>query len=286
MKQAILITAYKDFDQLKLLINQFDDDYTIYIHVDKKSILSKKMKLEILSIDNVKYLQQDYKVNWGGLNHMLSYIKLSIIALKNKENYYFHLITGQDFPLQSKSTFNQLDKDYIRYFKMPAPFWKDGGLDRLELFNFYDIFNAKKSLKWISRINKLQNKLGYKRPINNFLGQLYCGGTYWSLTRETLEYVINFTKKNKKFLRRFRYTLCAEEMYFQTVIMNSKFSKNVINDDLRFIDWESGKGGSPALLDEEDYENIIKSGKLFVRKVSLKDNELLKLLIKNKSKMI
>jgi len=280
MKQAVLITAYKDFDQLKLLINQFDNDYTIYIHIDKKSSLSKAMKLELLSIENVKYLGQDYKVNWGGINHLLAYLKLSTIALSNKENHYFHLITGQDFPVKPKVVFKSLDKDYITYCKMPAPFWKDGGFDRLELFNFYDVFNAKKSRKWIFRINKIQRKLKYKRPINKFLGELYCGGTYWSLTRGTLEYVISFTKKNKRFLRRFKYTLCAEEIYFQTVIMNSKYSENVINDDLRYIDWESNKGGRPALLDEKDFEKVMKSNKIFVRKTSLAGNKLIQMLIK------
>ena len=36
MRQAILITAYRDLTQLKQLVEYFDDDFELYIHLDKK----------------------------------------------------------------------------------------------------------------------------------------------------------------------------------------------------------------------------------------------------------
>lgn len=38
MKQAILITAYKNYHHLEEIIAFFDDDFEIYIHIDRKSI--------------------------------------------------------------------------------------------------------------------------------------------------------------------------------------------------------------------------------------------------------
>jgi len=42
LKQAILVTAYKDIDRLKILTDLFDDDFSFYIHIDKKAALQKK----------------------------------------------------------------------------------------------------------------------------------------------------------------------------------------------------------------------------------------------------
>ncbi len=289
MKQAILITAYNDFDQLIKLINEFDDYFSIYIHIDKKSEVKKEILQALTEKKNVKYVGQDFKVNWGGINHLKSYLKLSKIALNDSENVYFHLITGKDYPVKSVDYFKMLinttgekNKDYLHYFPMPAACWKNGGMDRLEYYNLYDLFNAKKSDKWIWRFNRLQAILNFKRQINHYLGKLYGGSTYWSLSRDTLQFVLNFTKENPRFIKRFKYTFCAEEIYFQTIIMNSKYAKNVVNNNLRFIDWESGKGGYPAFLDEDDFQIIIKSDKLFARKINIKENKLVQLLTMHK----
>lgn len=282
MKQAILITTYKDFEQLIELINEFDDTFNIYIHIDKKSEVSLKNYKKLKNINNVKYLGNDFKVNWGGVNHLKAYLRLSEIALSDKENSFFHLITGQDYPIKNSDYFKSITKktkcNYLEHFKIPSERWSGGGIDRLENFNLYDTFNAKKSLKWINLIIRFQKKTNYKRPISKYLGELHGGSTYWSLTREVLQYVLDFKAKNKKIFKSFNYTFCAEEIYFQTVIMNSPYYDKVVNDSARFIDWESGKGGYPAFLDETDFQDIINSDKLFVRKIDRNRNKLFQML--------
>ncbi len=112
------------------------------------------------------------------------------------------------------------------------------------------------------------------------MGQLYGGNTYWSLTREAVQYVITHTQENPKFLKRFNFTFCAEEMYFQTVLMNSSFKESINHDDLRYMDWTTGRGGNPAFLDETDFKSIINSEKLFARKLSQDRNALFEMLSK------
>jgi hypothetical protein len=282
MKQAILITTYKDFEQLIELINEFDDTFNIYIHIDKKSEVSLNNYKKLKNINNVKYLGNDFKVNWGGVNHLKAYLRLSEIALREKENSFFHLITGQDYPIKNSDHFKSILKNtkcnYLEHFKIPSERWSGGGIDRLENYNLYDTFNAKKSLKWINLIVRFQKNINYKRSISKSLGELHGGSTYWSLTREVLQYVLDFTHKNKKIFKSFNYTFCAEEIYFQTVIMNSPYNDKVVNDSARFIDWESGKGGYPAFLDETDFKDIINSNKLFVRKIDRNRNKLFQML--------
>ncbi len=287
-KHAILITAYKNLEQLLFLVGQFDNNFNIYIHIDKKSVLTPQIKKKLNSITNVKYFAQDLKVNWGGVNHLKCYLKLSAIALKNTENVYFNLITGEDYPIQSYKDLQLIlkdKKDYIRCKKLPNSAWANGGFDRVHYYLFYDLIDAKKNQKLIDSIRLIQKKLNFKRKMTGLLLNLYGGGTYWTLTRNTLNHVILYTNNNPSFLKRFSFTFCAEEMYFQTIIMNSKFSSNVVTDhNMRFIDWASGRGGNPAFLDESDFNKIIRSNMLFCRKVDMKANKLIFLLQKHLSR--
>ena len=141
-------------------------------------------------------------------------------------------------------------------------------MDRIEYLNLYDLFNAKvaKQSSLIRRVVNIQKKIGWKRSISNKIPKLYGGSTYWSLSRECLKYVINYTNVNRFVLNRFKYTLCAEEFYFQTVIMNSKFATKVTNNNARYIDWNARNGNNPAVLDESDFKKLIESEAFFARK--------------------
>ncbi|KIA84626.1 hypothetical protein OA84_03730 [Kaistella solincola] len=100
MKHAILITAYKDFQQLANLVEEFPaDDYNIYIHIDKKSKVDENIISKVSSKENVKCIERKYVINWGGLNHLNAFLHLSRIPLKDGENAYFHVITAQKHQL-------------------------------------------------------------------------------------------------------------------------------------------------------------------------------------------
>ncbi|WP_203258640.1 beta-1,6-N-acetylglucosaminyltransferase [Hyunsoonleella ulvae] len=172
MKQAILITAYKDFDNLVDIICFFDNSFNFYIHIDKKSKLSREQLSKIKTINNVKILSSKYKVNWGGLNHLKAILFLANKALKEHENHFFHLISGQDFPIQKLEVFKSiglsiLPKDYLEYFIFPLKSWdnKNGGFDRIEYYHLYDIINAKRYIKLLWRIVRIQKKIRYKRAL-------------------------------------------------------------------------------------------------------------------------
>lgn len=274
IKQAILITAYKNYHHLGELIASFDHNFELYIHIDKKSKISEQELYKFRANNNVKLISQKYRVNWGGFNHLKCILYLVEQALKNSENQYFHLITGHDFPIKKIDDFinyfnNNNQVEHINYFDIPRKDWADnGGIDRIVYFNLYDIFNAKNinQNRLINRIVKLQKIIGFKRSISSIMPKIYGGSTYWSLSRACIEHVLDFTKQNKYVLNRFKYTLCPEEFYFQTIIINSGFAGNVINNNLRYIDWNYRNGNRPSVLDDSDYENILNSNAFFARK--------------------
>lgn len=271
MKQALLITAYKDVDQLLELVHFFPpDQFTIYIHFDRKSKVDIS-RLEQLRNQRIQLLSRRYRVNWGGRNHLLAILHLAEEALKNPENQFFHLISGQDFPVKPVSFFlEELDcsKNYLQYVPYPVSYLTNGASDWFEYYHLYDALNGKQYLPWNRRLVNLQRKIGFRRKLPMFVSQFYYGSTYWSLNRNALQYVIDYTRAHPAFLARMKYTFCSEELYISSILMNSDFADSVMNDNLRYIDWRTFKSGSPRTLDETDLDAVMRSEKLFARKFS------------------
>jgi hypothetical protein len=271
MQQAILITAYKNHNQLLDLINHFHENhFNIYVHLDKKSTINESKLKKIFADKHHVSIYSNFKVNWGSRNHLKAILFLAEQALKNRDNIYFHLITGQDKLVgSSEDLLHKFDtsKDYLQHIPYPVSYLPNGATDWFEYYNLYDLLDAKKHLKYIRLIRNLQIKFGIKRSFNKPFTKKYYGSTYWSLTRETLQYVVDYTKHQPAFLKRLKHTFCAEEIYFSTVVLNSPREGNVVNDNLRFIKWEAnGKTGSPKVLTDADWPEILASGKLFARK--------------------
>lgn len=141
-------------------------------------------------------------------------------------------------------------------------------MERLEYYNLYDLYDGKKSIRTIKKITDLQKIFGFKRSKLKVFKDIYGDSPYWSLNGKVLQYIINYTQEHPKLLKRFIHTFCAEELYFQTIIMNSEYASFIVNDIFRYIDWKSGRGGYPAILDITDFKHIEASNKVFARKVS------------------
>jgi hypothetical protein len=267
-KQAILITAYKNIEQIFDIINFLGDGFEFYIHIDKK------FSYDMSPVEHIRnvHIFSEYIVNWGSVNHLKSILFLANKALEDKNNLFFHLISGQDFPAKPPGYFfTELDitKDYLSFAEMSMIGWSNGGMHRLEYYHLYEYFDYKKKIGRIiiKLLILIQTKLKLKRKIpSDVFPKLYGGPTWWSLTRNSLQYVINFTNTHEPALKSMKFTFCSEEIYFQTILCNSEHVKNIVNDDLRYIDWDSGRGGYPAFLDMTDYDKIKKSNKIFARK--------------------
>jgi len=80
-----------------------------------------------------------------------------------------------------------------------------------------------------------------------------------------VSYVYNFILQNKGFLKHFEHVLFPDELFFQTILLNSPLKEALANENLRLIDFSSNKA-HPAFLVESDFERIKASPKLFARK--------------------
>lgn len=79
-----------------------------------------------------------------------------------------------------------------------------------------------------------------------------------------IDWVLNSAISND-LLGRLTDSTCGEEVFFQTIFLNSPFKNQVVNDNLRYTDWSVHC--PPKVLTVEDYDKIINSHKLFCRKI-------------------
>ena len=282
MKQAILITGYKNLNQLSSLIDFFDDDFHFYIHVDAKTKSADHILSALNEKKQVRVISRKYSVNWGGRNHLLAILELCRLAAKDQENDYFHLITGEDYPIKSVDAFKnkfsaEKTKEFLMHIPLTKSAWPNQGKDRLMRYNFFDLLNAKAAsgARWIRRLQRYQDKLNLKRSAKGLIETMYGGSTYWSLTKNGLQTVMDYTEEHPSFLKRLKHTFCAEEVYFQSILLNSPLANQVENSNLRFIDWGEHKTTSPLTLNEEHYEILLQSDCFFARKINANTSSLI-----------
>lgn len=269
-----MILGHRDFPILKKMIDFFDDNFILYIHIDKKSSISEDDLFNIKQTKNVSFLSREYTINWGGHNMLKAILMLAEEAIKNRDIDYIHLISGQDFPIKNcehiqKTMQKNKGLEFINYFNLPAPFWTDnGGFDRISYYHYYDKLNARTYFgrKTINFLVKLQKLMRIKRNIKQSTSEFYGGSSWWSLSYACLSHVIDFTKNRPDYVKQFEHSFAAEEIFFQTIIMNSSFKNKVVNNNLRYVDWQRRNGSRPAVLDISDYDKLRNSDAIFARK--------------------
>lgn len=274
MRQGILITAYRDIPMLEKLVTYFDEDFELFIHVDKHC----RENLAALEGKERVHLFRTYAVEWGDYKHLLAIVMLMKEAYRHTDLEYFHLITGSDYPVMPLAQFKTFceehrDNNYLEHFPLPHADWgSEGGLNRIQYW-WWRPNSTRSSGAWLTRkLVNLQRRLGIKRRFPYFGGKLYGGGTYWSVSREAVGQALDYIDRHPDYLRRFRMTSIAEEICLPSLWAGIGMPMH--NDYKRYIDW-GPDGGNPQTLTEKDYDNIVNSGALFARKMASGDSDKL-----------
>lgn len=151
MKQAILITAYRDFRHLTDLVCGFDDRFDLFIHIDRKSRVDEEVMRRLQACRQVKEVRQVFTVNWGGRHHVDAILWLCRRALEASPSArYFHLISGADQLLKPLDDFVGFfeahpGRNFMEYFRLPHANWSGGGLGRLEFVHPLDRLNLREA---------------------------------------------------------------------------------------------------------------------------------------------
>ena len=280
-KHAYLILAHNNFYILEKLLKSLDDSRNdIYIHIDKKvNNFYIEYFSKILDKSKVFYVDR-YDIKWGRYSLIKAELELFKSAVSNRYEYY-HLLSGVDLPLKSQ--------DYIHNF-----FEKNAGTEFITCATkeFIKRQNIKErySLYYVENkfIMKLQRKLKINRYNDDF--EIGYGSNWCSLTHDAITYILD----NEKWIeKKFKYSTCCDEVYKQTLLLNSKFkesiyynpvNENTISFNMRFIKWIGGS--HPYVWRISNYNELLKSDCLFARKFDCNiDKDIVDKVYKNLNKM-
>jgi hypothetical protein len=317
LRLAYLILAHEQPEQLARLVDRIlDEDAHVFIHVDKKTNI--RPFLDALGHipnpwkkTNLHLAARRRKVAYFGF----STVEATLTLMKQASGFgsfsRYTLLSGADYPIRTNSEIRDIlsanRQEFIAYWRIDdRPSWRHKlehyfltdlvpvrNLKRPRLRRFWRIHQSLPYLFW-SAFNRHRHRFPIRRyPFPELVP--YGGSQWWSLTDECVRYLLDFVDKRRDVVRFFRYVQCPDEMFFQTILMNSPFAERAANFDryrrwseerksdpdalspmleemtfnLRYIDWTGpygGERGYPYVLDERDFDELKSSVCLFARK--------------------
>lgn len=270
-KHAVLVIAYHHADFIRRCMDNFDDDFLFFIHWDKKSELTEADRAVLAGHPRVAYLGQEYPVNWASYGIVRATLLLCRKAMEYGDVGYFHLVSDADMPVRDAARFKDFFKEhdgesfmeYGRYDSWSGTF-DEPRFQKMTLFHRtekYDLRVMSDKELYDAEL-KEQMESGNRRPLPDV--PVYGGAAWWSLARECVACLL----EHEDFIERYYTdTFLPDEMFAQTVLMNSPFAATINGKDLRYICWEHRNGNRPAVLDLDDFGQISGGEYFFARKI-------------------
>lgn len=130
---------------------------------------------------------------------------------------------------------------------------------------------SRRGLRWKS----VRLPMGLRLPRHPFKQgfRCYAGSQWFSANRHAAECLLRFAESGWQFSKFCRKAPFTEEMYFQTILANSR-GLRLNNANYRYVDWSAG-GAHPKTLDMADLPTVLGSANHFARKFSDERPEVL-----------
>lgn len=296
---AYLVAAHTDFDQLIRLCSQLIISGDVFVHIDKKvnqetyqTLLRAFERNSQYGQNRVIFINNRISVFWGGF----SQVKLQRIflksALESQERIYsrFVFLSGLCYPIKSPQHISMefernKTKEYVcginltKYDKKAQKvryagyhLFRDVNIRPILLKKF--LVAASSRILWWMKIRK-----SYRIKREGKHEDIYFGGSWMGLTRECAEYVYKKLNDKSCYYRYFKTSYACDELCIPTIIFNSKYHSNAsLIDESQYKESATLFAAlSPLHLllykglikvyTERDYDELINSDRMFVRKI-------------------
>ena len=254
-------------------LSSFEEN-VILIHVDKKADIEDFL---ILEKSNVFLIPNRVEVDWGSVSQIESMLELMRFSLKFQYDFFF-LLSGDDIPLKTNSELRDFlstffDYNFIAFDKKMTYERVEG---RVKYTHPSALFQRDSKLlnRLIRKYFSLTKNVFFKNESfeqNKYrLPRLYKGTNWLGLKIDSIKYILDYVGENDWFLKLFDASLCADEVFFHTIIKTNPKIKifdhpNYPIPSLRYVDWPGPV--APKILGEEDISKMEGSGCFFARKI-------------------
>lgn len=275
MRHAYMILAHNNLEVLKALLLGLDDvDNDIIIHIDIKSDIEPIQLLNICKNSKV-FVFKEFSIQWGGYSQINVELFLLKKALNLGSHDYYHLLSGVDLPLKSIKEINTFyEKNNGKEFIMISSkeFANEQFIPRLKYRHYFiDKCGKKKNIwKILDKLLIIIQKIFH--ITNTYIKEstVYCGSQWFDITESLAN---DLVKNENEFKKIYKYSLCCDEFFIQTFVMNSDYQNSIysiednnINSNMRYVDFSHSTNGSPRVLDGNDV-SLFNSNFNFARKI-------------------
>jgi hypothetical protein len=273
MNKAYIVLAHHKPEQLCRLIGCLSDGKSdFFIHLDR-ACDQGSFGRELAQRSRWRFIKSENGA-WGQLGIVKATLNgLRSVAEADRHFDVVNLISGQDYPLRSNAYIDRFfqvnrDKIFMEFFPIPTDNWADRGLGRIYDYHFGDrrLRSGRTASRWITGI--CNASILFKRRFPSGLTP-FGGPQWWSLPMGAVNEILQFLERRPDYLRYQRWSKLPDEMFFQSILVNAEsegMRENLVNNCLRFVDWDNPNPSVPATLDERYFPALIASRSLFARK--------------------
>ena len=256
VKQAQMLTAAGDY---------------ISIHFDARA---KKEYFQLIQDGladnpNVTYASKRIKCGWGEwslVEATLYAVEAAVEAFPRATHFY--MLSGDCQPIKTADYIHDYlddnDCDVIESFDFIESDWIKTGM-KMDRLIYRHWFNERTQKRRFYASYNLQKRLGLTREIPPDI-QVQIGSQWWCLRRQTIEAVLEFTRKRKDVMRFFRTTWIPDETFFQTIVRHLVPEREIRTRTLTFLMFTDY--GMPLTFYNDHYDLLLSQDYLFARKIS------------------
>lgn len=272
MKLAYLIVTHAWPQQLRRQVCALRaEGVSFFVHVDAKSD-AQPFAEALADIPEARFVAPRVSVNWGSYSQLEAILNTARTALSaRRPARRLILLSGACYPVAPNSALLRLSGT------------------RAQFIGHRRIDNDAKTLARIRRPFLLDHPLlnhrapgaedPLRRSLRNYLKEFleglpdqpalpftyHKGSTWWALTSDAVQYILDWIEANPETLRSFRYSQFPEEALPHSVLADSPYA-DAIRAPLHYIDWSPESIRRLKYLDETALEKIGPRW-MFVRKV-------------------
>lgn len=241
---------------------------------------------------------------WGGFSQCKGQKVLLEACINSGKDYdRVFFLSGLDYVLVSDKEFHTFfEENKNKEFVCGANISTCGEARQERKIKYYHLFRdvqfkssfLRTAVKAGVRISL--RLLGFRKPLSIPVGNtswdVYYGSSWSSMTFECAKYVLKQMQENKVVRHYFSTCYAPDELYIPTIVMNSEYGKRAIHcsnkeniylvnvTPLHYITYRK----FIFTYDENDYDMLMSSGKIFVRKlVTGKSEKLIEMIDQHNS---
>lgn len=248
---AFCIECHKYTPVLQTLVDLLDHPGNeLYIHIDAKACIRDFEPLR----GKVHFIHPRIKVYWGHISQIKCMLRL-FEATRKSDCRYIVLLSGDTLPLRSNDEIRRyLAEQYAHKAELvPSEPNEPKITERMRKMHYIK-YREKHTFLWRMNRSSTRRFCPTKNPLFDQLPPMETGSNWIAFSDRFRDFIFEYLDEHPHFLPAFRHSVAADEIFFQTILLNSPFAAHNTRREVMYVDW-SGEN-PPRIFGDRDLQQL------------------------------